>query len=142
MTRIETLGPFCWLLQDYICKNKNRENRILYRGATLKQEMIDEYRQAVGTKILWLSFVSTSKVREVAEFFSGNTLFIIEMKDMYTSLCTDITSLSLYPDEEEVLLMAQFRFRIDNVELDSTTKKYSIYLSSASLERRTMNKSD
>ncbi|CAF1410667.1 unnamed protein product [Didymodactylos carnosus] len=64
----------------------------------LKNETVEEYKQAVRKDIRWLAFTSTSKDREAAEMFSGNTLFIISipMHDVYNNSLTDIWSLSHY----------------------------------------------
>ncbi|CAF5144565.1 unnamed protein product, partial [Rotaria sp. Silwood1] len=57
----------------------------------------------------WLCFSSTSKNRSKAEQF-GNTLFIIDNETAREGV--DISSISAFPDEEEVLLQATITFQV------------------------------
>jgi hypothetical protein len=126
MSKLDTLGPFCVLLWLHLRNNKDKQDQLLYRGVTLTDEMIEEYKQAVGHKIIWNSFTSTSKDRRIAERF-GNTLFIILVKDVSKWL-SDISSLSNYPHEQEVLLQNHCVFTIDKIERDPENGKYLIYM--------------
>ncbi|CAF3615545.1 unnamed protein product [Rotaria socialis] len=102
---------------------------ILYRGGTLTNEMIEEYKQAIASyAIKWLGFTSTSRDLHVAESFHGNTLFIIEIqtKFMHSTNLSDISSVSHHPDEQEVLLQAGHYFEVEKVS--SINGKYVIYL--------------
>jgi hypothetical protein len=132
VSKADTLGPITWLLNSHVAQNTvvEGEEYIVYRGATLSEEMIGEYLEAVGKQIVWRGFTSTSKNRAVAEMFSGNALFIIRIKEGSFQRRRDISSLSLYPDEEEVLLTANFVFQVEKVERDETTdhRKYLIYM--------------
>ena len=65
-SKIDTLGPFCWLLFKHIKEGKDSVKTDLYRGTTLTDEMIDEYKNAVGSTIQWSAFTSTSKDRRMA----------------------------------------------------------------------------
>ncbi|CAF1196303.1 unnamed protein product [Adineta steineri] len=126
-SKLETLGPFCWLLNWHVVQRDWEIDQIVYRGASLTQEMIEEYRQCTGDRITWTAFSSSSKNRHLAEQF-GNTLFIINFPENYL-FKKDISSISNYPDEQEVLIKAGHSFIIDNVEFDSNTGKHLIYLS-------------
>ena len=128
-SKIDTLGPFSYLLWQYLLFNKDKNVRLVYRGVNLTQEMIEEYKKTVDDecpgfrkKIIWPAFTSTTKDRQVAEIY-GNTLFIISLLDGNRK---DISSLSFFPDEQEVLLGNDYVFLVDNVEYDSITKKYII----------------
>ncbi len=113
-------------------RGENEKELTVYRGCQLTREMIDEYRQFQGHWIKWLSFVSTSKDREVAECFSGNTLFIIFLRNR--CMCSrDISTVSNNPDEEEVLLNAGHTFKVVQVEKiechpSTLSEKYEIRL--------------
>lgn len=101
---------------------------ILYRGELLEENMKQCYQKAVGTLRSWLGFTSTSKNRQVAEIF-GNTLFIITFHERAGySVTRDISRVSQYPTEEEVLLRSGVIFMIDKTEMDHTNTKYLIYL--------------
>jgi hypothetical protein len=129
MSKVDTLGAFFHLLYKHGQLTGDRQEQTVYRGTTLTDEMIEEYKQAVGTSIRWLAFTSTSKDRRVAEMYGGNTLFIITLQSMwlFETRC-DISALSHYPDEQEVLLTANYRFRVEKVDRDTTSGKCFIFM--------------
>ena len=68
----------------------------------------------------WQSFVSTSKNRKIAEI-RGNTLFIITIVNIqYSSVihACDVSEISYFPLEEEVLLFPGTPFRVMTVEVN------------------------
>ena len=75
-------------------------------------------------------FHLTSKNRTKAESF-GNVLFIINRakSTKYRFSGMDISSMSRYPEEEEVLIRAARNFIVEKVEKDETTGKHFIFLS-------------
>ena len=126
-SKINTLGAFCYLLwQHTYFSCDDTYAGTVYRGAQLNQTIINVYQEAVGTEIKWLAFSSTSKNPQQAEKF-GNTLFVIQLK--YYDY-KDISSISNYPIEEEVLLPAGTNFTVDRVECHHDGK-YLIFLTTA-----------
>ena len=132
MTKIDSLGPFCYLLYHRLRLDRVRGDQTLYRGMELTPEMIDEYKKIVGQEIVWPAFTSTSKDRRVAEAYVGNTLFIISSKGTWRPQ-NDISKISLYPDEQEVLLSSLYKFKVDSVELDSNNEKHLIYMTTLNI---------
>lgn len=125
------MGPFCYLLSKYLpfkCPY-GYLGYTVYRGTRLSEEMIEEYRVAIGRRILWPAFTSTTKDRQVAEFFSDNALFIIEVNGSHSQGARDISSISKYPQEQEVLFCAGQSFTVSKIECDSKNEKYFIYMS-------------
>lgn len=132
-TKFDTLGPFCYLLKYIALLNLYPVylyEKIVYRSAQLDDKDIDQYRNAMNDSQLkqWLAFTSTTKKLEVAEFFQGNTLFIIQLPIDKYSFGMDISSYSTFPQEEEVLLPTQICFKVDNVEFNEDKNKTMIYL--------------
>ncbi len=148
-TKLNTLGPYCYLIYNYIGQHPNdylsiryrlrealhpTESRsmIVYRGDHISRETIEEYRQAAGddTKYFkWLPFVSTSLDRDVAESFGSNVLYIIELQrylsnDQFANLKTNTYKKS----EEEILLRPGVRFRVDKVKFDDETGRQLVYI--------------
>ncbi|CAF1147569.1 unnamed protein product [Didymodactylos carnosus] len=148
-TKLTTLGPFCYLVYNYIGIRHNKypsiRNRlkqlmkvkthttsiVVYRGETLPLDSIETYRQAVGKGYYykWSSFVSTSKSLEVAEFFGTNVLYIIEIErcpsnDQYV----DLSRIAYMQDEEEILLRPGVRFKIESAAYDSTFERYLFHI--------------
>jgi hypothetical protein len=149
-TKLDTLGPFCYLLFNYIgrrFKDKSsirdrlrrvlRSNEIqlmtLYRGDRNCGSTVEEYRRAAGdnSKLFkWLPFVSTSRDRAVAERFAVDVLYIIEMR-FYSSSedqFTDLTDISHYADEKEILLLPGVQFQVIKVEFDNEKGLHLVFI--------------
>ncbi|CAF2093101.1 unnamed protein product, partial [Rotaria magnacalcarata] len=128
ITKLETLGPFCYLLNWHLVRNNCGEESLLFRGMDLTDDIIDEYRQAIGKIIVWSAYTSTTKDPRVAEMFANNTIVIITAKRDNHLYRSDISSLSRFPDEQEVLMDSQYKFHVDKIERDSVNKKCIIYM--------------
>jgi hypothetical protein len=138
-TKLHTIGPFCYLVYNYIgCSTQDilsvrqrlrqhfrrtqQPSLLVYRGDSVPKQRLDEYKQAAEQRhkiFKWLSFVSTSRERDVGESFATNVLYIIELKgavsnDQFVDLCDN----TFMPDEAEVLLRPGVRFRVDSVTFD------------------------
>ena len=126
-SKVRTLGPFCLLLWDDPFNKKVKCDIELYRGANLKAEHIDTYKELAKDENQYRSFqsfVSCSRNRAVAEAF-GNVLFI--MKVLFAFIA-DLSKLSEYANEEEELVTPGVAFRVTRVEFDRTKDKHCIYL--------------
>ncbi|XP_076047619.1 NAD(P)(+)--arginine ADP-ribosyltransferase 2-like isoform X2 [Oratosquilla oratoria] len=85
-------------LSDELC--------ILYRGCGIK------FEAAIGTKMKFQHFVSTTANRAIAEKFAeGGTLFVFQV---YNAL--NISSLSIFPNEEEHLLTPNDGFEVVDIK--------------------------
>lgn len=116
------------MLECFDSPSLKTSNLTLYRGELLNENMKECYRQAVGTLKSWLAFTSTSKNRQLAEVF-GDTLFIITFdKNEGFSITRDISGVSQFPMEEEVLLRSGVIFMVEKIEIDHTNAKCIIYL--------------
>ena len=134
-SKLETFGPFAILLEHYINSGTIDEPLIVYRGASLTEEMIQSYDQWSKRKTdasdedmmrpSFPAFTSCSRNREKAEQF-GNVLFVIEL---LFKRSVNVANMSEYPDEEEELIKPGVVFIIERVEFDPETDKYLVYLS-------------
>jgi hypothetical protein len=126
-SKLYTLGPLCFLIRHY-SHTYTEFIGTVYRGVNLSPAMIQTYKQAIGSWHTWPSYTSTSKNRDMADI-RGNTLFIIEITN--TKLCSqrayDVTHISQFPEEEEVLLLAGTSFQIVSVEVN-LQQKYIIHI--------------
>ncbi|CAF1387813.1 unnamed protein product [Didymodactylos carnosus] len=118
-SKVNTLGPFCYILFRSWYTDHNQYRLQLYRGVNIDPNTVKSYDQATGETRCWDSFTSTSKSRKKAENF-GNTLFIT---DATTKGGTDLLQRSKYPDEQEVLLPPGTTFTIIEVKPDPKTTK-------------------
>lgn len=85
----------------------------LYRGVPNVDLNIYERAKASGTLVKWDAFSSTSTSREVADSFRGKhgVLFVVRRNPDHAA-AADISEYSHFPDEHEVLLLPQMRFRV------------------------------
>ncbi|CAF0914966.1 unnamed protein product, partial [Didymodactylos carnosus] len=129
---VETYAPFVRLLHWYFDHSSSIEIHSInvYRGMQLSQPIIEDYKEAAkrGESYRWAGFSSTSRCRDVAEFFGNNTLFIMYLRKLHQKekKAVDISRYSQFPDEEEVLLKAGVEYTIEKVEYDG--EKCYIYL--------------
>jgi hypothetical protein len=115
-SKLDTLGPLCFLIRSYSHACKAFIGTV-YRGVDLSPAMITSYKQAEGMWRTWPSFTSTSKNKKMAEI-RGNTLFIITIANIQFSFpvrACDISDISQFPSEEEVLSPAGISFQIVRV---------------------------
>ena len=85
-------------------------NDTVYRGVTIDGELREEIKKyAVGTKVHWSAFTSTSTdVASALQFKDGNrSLLIFELKVVNGR---NLSEYSIFPDESEVLLSPNARF--------------------------------
>ncbi|CAF3613790.1 unnamed protein product [Rotaria sp. Silwood1] len=147
-TKLETLGPYCYLVYNYIGRDINEnlsirrcisqiihrsisQSIIVYRGDNIYHEKIEEYKQAIGKKkyFKWLPFVSTSLKRYVAETFGLNVLYIIELgRYLSYDQFTYLNKNTFIQCEQEILLRPGARFRIIKLEFDHISQRHLIYI--------------
>ena len=121
-----TLHPYCVLLRDYLKGCPQEKDIVVFRSAILTNEMIDNYKKHVGKLVIWDWFSSTTKNKAIALLSHGNTLFqILIPQNARDSVSVAISSLSEYPQEQEVLLDGA-EIRIDKVEYDQNINQHVI----------------
>ena len=137
---IELLYHFRYYIQD-LCKRLASEYQIfksqhldkpiieVYRGLKLTKDEIEKYQSNIGALISTNGFLSTSRNYNLALEFALKTskrtadvlptLFIIEadLRIDYV-VFSDISSLSVYPEEEEILFDLGCAFKITEVYFD------------------------
>lgn len=127
-TKLKTLRPFALLLCE-IPPETSEEVMTVYRSVFLDDAMIEQYREWEGTTdFVFPAFTSASRKMEVAEFYGGNVILMIDIKPRYDAV--DISSSSQFPEECEMLLNAYFSFRILACTYDIDRNKWTIHLQS------------
>ncbi|CAF3101005.1 unnamed protein product [Rotaria sp. Silwood2] len=105
---------------------------IVYRGDTITKEKLDDYCQAAGNinrYFKWLCFVSTSIDKDIAEIFGTNVIYKIDLgRYEWNDQFVDISNLSNYPSEKEILLRPGVRFRVDQVDIDENTSRAYVHI--------------
>jgi len=115
----QALNSTIWCLHKAITQNNSnvQNGAILYRGVCKKlPDDID-----IGTNFFFPEFISTSKDINVAKSFGGSgTLMYITVENNGTNgkkvYCRDVSGISNYPHEQEILFTSYCRFRITKVE--------------------------
>ena len=99
----------------------------VYRGMSRKKVDVAFYEQAKrdGEQVQWNAFTSTSRSREVALRFAkregdGGVLFVIARRHAHAA-AADVSSVSQFPDEQEVLLLPMQVFDVVDVRRDRGT---------------------
>ncbi|HTI58263.1 ADP-ribosyltransferase domain-containing protein [Mucilaginibacter sp.] len=115
----EPLAPWILQLNSCIRKLPHFEGKA-YRGTVLSSEDIAQYK--VGEMFIWAPFVSASK--DITRCFGGNVIFEITNQEHFMGLNDkgyprDISALSIFPEEAEVLYPVSCAFRIDNLRQES-----------------------
>ncbi|CAF2846736.1 unnamed protein product [Rotaria sp. Silwood2] len=130
-------------LDDYLVRKKNA-----YRAAVIKdKKLIEDYK--IGATILTTTFLSTSKDPTVALGFCSN-----DSSDSISIFCTynikntqrrsalDIESISLYPEEKEVLILRYVPFTITSVKETEDGRRIKINLDECSDETLELYRSE
>jgi hypothetical protein len=151
-SKLESLGPLAYLLFNFIDRRfkdnslirdsfrrivrpNEIKSMILYRGECNSNNIIEEYRSAAGDKsknFKWLSFVSTSLDRNIAEGFAfpDDILYIIEIQSYLSNedRFTDLSEISQFPKEKEILLLPGVQFQVNEVSFDEEKKLHLVYI--------------
>ncbi|CAF4056049.1 unnamed protein product [Rotaria sp. Silwood1] len=134
--QVKTMGPFCWLLNQYLFQKKTGDLLTVYRGLTLTDEERQKFMKQGD--IRFTSFTSTSRNRKKAEKF-GNTLLIFDLNvydpvfEWKVPIGMNVLSLSDFPNEEEFTMYTGVLFNFVRYEYDNETKKHIIYLKASEL---------
>jgi len=102
----------------------------VYRGQLMTTVELEELKQHIGQYISINSFLSTTKDRTVAACFSGNSNQQNHMEQVFFEInadpkvavsqpFADISAISRFPDESEVLFMIGSIFRLNGISYDS-----------------------
>ncbi|CAF4198009.1 unnamed protein product [Adineta steineri] len=131
--QLKTLGPFCFLLHNYLKNISTTDILRVYRGILLTTA--EERKSFMDKHVRFLSFNSTTANRELAEIY-GNTLLIIDLDTKFNAMqdCqvgASISHLSNFPEEEEYLLWTGACFEFVKYEYDNLKHKHIIYLKSS-----------
>ena len=122
LTKLKTLGPYAYLLSNHVRTCKEYCGTV-YRGADLDATHVEAYRMALGQWKSWPAYTSTSRVRDIADMF-GNTLFAIDITGPYPTSprAFDVSGLSEFPGEAEVVIPPGISFRIVSVNRNHQQK--------------------
>jgi tetratricopeptide (TPR) repeat protein len=104
----------------------------VFRGQLMSSEEFQKFQRSLGQYISMNSFVSTSLNRDLALFYLGSSVLdnenapkrlLFEINADPSIECikpfADISKISNYPEEEEVLFMLGSVFRIDSIIFES-----------------------
>ena len=116
---IKDVNSTVWCLHKAITENnQNVQNGVLlYRGVCKKLPK----NIIVGSRFYFPEFISTSKDINVAKSFGGSgTLMYITVQNNGTNgkkvYCRDVSAISNFPHEKEILFTSFCRFRVTKIE--------------------------
>jgi hypothetical protein len=110
-----------------------------FRGCTLCTTALDDFHSNIGSLLCINTFFSASRQRDVAKMFAGchcmsgskldaSVLFEIEIKESAVSFFADISKISPFASEEEVLFDLNAIFTIDNITYSDVDECWIIHL--------------
>lgn len=115
-------------VEQYNEKNTKSKSLRVYRGQPLRDEDVQLLRENIDNLISFNGFVSTTKERKVAKVFidryrekrleSVLIIIDIDMTEEHRVAFADISHLSKFPEEEEILLSIGCIFRVKSVGFD------------------------
>ncbi|CAF1114702.1 unnamed protein product [Didymodactylos carnosus] len=129
---IESLFQLRYFIKD-LCKNlkllfdenfqlyqESLDTITFYRGLTLSDKDINQLKQSIKKYISTNGFLSTSFYRNIAETFSKNVIFEIQIDTKLNNIIyADISKMSYNIDEEEVLFDIGAIFQIIDVKMNN-----------------------
>ena len=115
----EEIKSFACCLQLALSRNKGvKENTIVYRGI-YKYRFPEEIVK--GSKFYLTEFLSTTTDMSVAKAFIGDFGTLMEIKiqnngtNNHSNYCYNVKNISVYNDEEEIILSSHCCFVIDQI---------------------------
>ncbi|CAF2067035.1 unnamed protein product [Rotaria magnacalcarata] len=129
-------------LHNQIVEEQQKQRQLLsiqrvYRGQFLPNSELEHMQKATGKLLSSNGFISTSRDRNVAELYISKTpptdqasvLFIIDVDmSLESTLCADISTLSVIPAEYEVLFTLSAVFRLNNVVYDKEHNRWEVFM--------------
>jgi hypothetical protein len=122
--REHPLWEFIVLLQVCLMTRERVTGPIdLWRGIKEPADkLVPEYREKVGSVVVWPPFTSTSRERAVAEGFAGSSGVVFKIHVSKEALAipalgaVDVQEMSAYSEEREILLATSIPLRVKKVE--------------------------
>ena len=101
-----------------------KDGTILYRKADIS---FDFKKYGIGSQFYLSNFISASK-NENSKFRGRHRMHITIRNNEKNNYCYDISSISQFPNEQEVLITAYASFYITNVTKNILTKNITVYV--------------
>jgi hypothetical protein len=95
---------------------------VVYRGVYYSDELLDLYADNIGETVYLYNFISTSRLESVAQRFarkngSHGTVITINILRGKRDSVGDVQKLSMFPEEQEILIACNAGYRIESVDL-------------------------
>lgn len=107
------------LLCEAVYTSNENLPMVVYRGVKFSAPLVRLYQQNIGKIIYWYNFVSTSQLDSVAQRFSGDQGWIIEitLAKGRRHCVADVSNVSKFPSEKEILISCNSGFKITRVSI-------------------------
>ena len=137
---IDVLFAFRFFIRDLaqqLKQNQWSSSGSVYRGQSLSKFELKRIQESIGKLISINSFLSTTYFRSVADFYIGDggcglekVLFKIDFNPLIDGIkpFADITLISDFPQEGEILFMLGSIFQIEDVYCDENDSTWTIQL--------------
>jgi tetratricopeptide (TPR) repeat protein len=128
--------------EKFIRTSETREVLRVYRGQAIGKDELELMKNSVGEYLSMNSFLSTSRHRSTAIDFArlvstedGNEAIVFEIEinpRVNTKAFADVSKMSYYENEGEVLIMLGALFRIEKIVEDKKNRMWVAHVSLAS----------
>lgn len=149
-----TFSPFICDLHNQIINEQTQQcntkrSKKVYRGQILHISELEHFRKSIGKLVSMTTFFSTSYDQGIAQLFMGSSktndfvrvLFIIRVKSsLKSTICADISHISLIEDERELLFSLSAVFHVDAVRPNARSDYWKIFLSATDKGREAFEK--
>ncbi|CAF3544157.1 unnamed protein product [Rotaria socialis] len=125
-THGRTLGPYCSLLWIYLYESPSQGLTYVYRTASLTKTTIDDYQKHIGKCMVWTDFSIATKCKTNALQSQENTIYEIKIRKGGVPGVMDVSTLTDYSAEKEVLIIAGIPFEIKAINYVEKLQKYFI----------------
>jgi hypothetical protein len=123
---VKELKMFTQLLSEALYQRVEKLPGKVYRRVNFSQKLAQLYKTNISKIIYYYNFTSTSRLLSVAQGF-GPWVLEITLEQGKRDCVADVTGISTYPHEKEILIACNSGFRIDHVSME----KKRIYLTLA-----------
>lgn len=112
----ELIRMYTLLLSEAIFDVYESLPNVVYRGVNYSTALLKLYKKNEGKIIYYYSFTSTTRNQSVAQGF-GTTMIKIRLQGGSRDCVADVSKISRYEHEKEILISSNSGFRIDRVDL-------------------------
>ncbi len=112
----QAMRMFTQFLSEALYQQYEKLPGVVYRGVKFSEALVKRYERNIGKTIYYYSFTSTSRSIEVAKRFADPYLMVIHLDQGKRDCVADVSTISAFRHEQEVLIACNSGFVIESVD--------------------------